>query len=341
MTTELLIPPWVRISGGRFSFLSNTAAFPSTFTGAIRTVDRLGDRIAVAFNSQYASHEETLPTRARLSALRARLRGQSSRVWFTESGYTLRGSFPTGELLTNPYFDGTTGWSTSSANIVLSSSDRVLRSKRASVSGDETIRATVATTVNGAVYLARVFALAGRGPMDFRIRLGTTAGGSELSASSGDITTAGMSTLVGTATGTSTHLSIVDGVSGGRAIAGYMDFPYISLSRVALIAGASQTGPSYNIDALPTSTSALAKIDDWVQIGNQIVKVVQPLDSDSSGAGVLHLSYPLRAAPADNAPVIFHQPFGRFVATENEGGYDFEPGISTNHDWSLVEDLSA
>jgi hypothetical protein len=338
---DLFIPPWLRISGGNLGYQSNTAASESIFTQAVRTLDRTGDKVRTSFRTDNASHRETDPTRAFLESFRARLRGQASRVWFGDPAYVQRGSFPASELIANNTFgSGTTGWTTSSANITTAVTDRVLRSTRASVSADETIRAAVATTVSGATYIARVMAFAGRGSMDFRIRLGTTAGGSELAASAADITSGGLATLTAVATGTSTFLSILDGVSG-RAIGNYMDFVYVSLTRCALVNGASQTGSSITIDALPVSTSGLARIGDWVQIGNQPCKVVQSLDSDSSGVGLLHLAYPPRTTPADNAPVIFNQPMGRFVAVSNEGGAEYVPGGLSSHDFEFVEALDS
>jgi hypothetical protein len=338
---DLLIPPWVRISGGRLGFKSNTASSESIFTQAVRTLDRTGDKVQVSFHTDNASHRETDPTRAFLEMLQARMRGQASRIWYADPVYAQRGSFPASELVPNGTFGaGTSGWSTSSANISIAVSDRILRSTRVSVSADETIRTAALTTVSGATYIARVMAYAGRGAMDFRIRLGTTAGGSELAASAADITTGGLATLVAAATGTSTFLSIVDGVSG-RSIGNYMDFSFISLSRCALVNGASQVSASINIDALPVSTAGLARMGDWVQIGNQPCKVVQSLDSDSSGAGVLHLAYPPRVTPADNAPVIFNLPMGRFISTSNEGGAEYAPGVFSSHEFELVEALDS
>jgi hypothetical protein len=338
---DLFIPSWLRISGGSLGYQSNTDSSESIFTQAFRTLDHTGDKIRTTLRTDNATHREADPTRAFLEALRARMRGQASRVWFGDPAYTQRGSFPAGELIGNATFGGgLTGWSVSSANIALAVTDRVLRSTRVSVSADETIRTAALTTVSGATYIARVMAYAGRGPVDFRIRLGTTAGGSELAASGADITTGGLATLVGTATGTSTFFSIVDGVSG-RAIGGYMDFVYASLSRCALVNGASQTSSSLNVDALPASTAGLARAGDWVQIGNQLCKVVQSLDSDASGTGVLHLAYPPRTTPADNAPVIFNTPMGRFIATSNEGGAEYSPGGLSSHEFEFVEALDS
>lgn len=338
---DLILPPWARVSSQRLTHSSSTGSNESIFTSAVRTTNRVGDRVRFGLSTRNASERESGPTRALLSSLAGELRGQSNRLYFTDPSYRKRGSFPTFELLANSeWASGTTSWTTSSANIVLTANDRILRSKRASVSGDETIRAAVATTVSGATYIARAMALAGRGPMDFRLRLGTSAGGTELAADSTDNTAQGLRTLVAAATGTTTHFSIVDGITG-RSIGHYMDFAYVSLSRCALVSGASQTGGGIVIDQLPASTNGLARQSDWCQIGNQLCKITAALDSDSSGVGFLQLAYPPRVTPADNAPVIFHQPMGRFAAMSPEHAREDSPGGFSNFELEICEDLSA
>jgi hypothetical protein len=76
-----------------------------------------------------------------------------------------------------------------------------------------------------------------------------------------------------------------------------------------------------------------------VQIGNQLNKVVAPVNSDAAGLAYLRLAYPQRTAPSDNEPIIITNPFGRFVATGNEGGYDFSPGGFSSHAFELIEAL--
>jgi hypothetical protein len=50
---------------------------------------------------------------------------------------------------------------------------------------------------------------------------------------------------------------------------------------------------------------------------------------------VLHR--PPRAAPADNAPVIIHEPMGLFMLAENENGWQNVPGRFANASVSLIE----
>lgn len=521
---DLLIPPWVRISGGRYDFLSNTAAFPSTFTGSIRSTDRLGDRVGVSITTQNASHEEVRPTRAFLSALRARMRGQSGRIWYTDSGYTPRGSFPATELLSNNTFaNGTTGW-TSSGETTLSVSDRAVRALRTAVTANQyALRGS--SVVSGlsqyAPYVARFMVMQGRGSYSSGFGI-DNAGSFSGTVSAGF----GLKTQVLVTSGTTLDPAFLDASTSGLLAGDYIQIPYSSLSRCALVDGggnymlrsdelqttwsptglavsanahngpdgagtadrltedsssgfhflqqsytrvataedwcayayakritgtrnfsldlgdgtgtatctfdlgagtagavstaggvtngrafirsmgngfylcfvvarlqstttartqmlmtsgsslsyagdgasslavsvaganrssfpsrptqttsavvaaSSQTGPGYYTKGWPASTNGLLLQDDWVQIGNQLNKVVAPVNSDAAGRAYLQLAYPFRTAPSDNDPVIIHEPFGRFVSVSNEGGYDFMPDGS-NHELTLVEDLTA
>lgn len=341
--TDFILAPWVRVSAQSPAHVSSTGGNESIFTGAARTTNRVGDRVRFGIRTDKATEKESAPTRSLLSSLAAELRGQSNRLFFTDPAYRRRGSFPTGELLVNSdWANGVTNWSTSGANIVISATDRRMRSKRASVSADQTIRAAAVTVPAGGTnsYIARVMAYAGHGPMDFRLRLGTTAGGTEIASDSVDNTAQGMRTLVGSTAATTIHFSILDGTTG-RSIGHYMDFAYVSLSRCALVAGAAQAGSGIVIDQLPASVDGLARQGDWCQIGNQLCRITSALDSDSAGTGFLQLAYPPRVTPADNAPVIFHEPMGRFVSMSNEHGWDDEFGGKSSFELSIIEDPTA
>jgi hypothetical protein len=338
---DLIFPTGASFSHAGWEPVSNTVAARSIFSGAVNTTERAGPRWRISISKQNSSDRNTTSyaERSLLKAIRSALNGQANRIWVRDPGYVQRGTFPTGELLANNTFNGTTGWVSSNANLVLSASDRVLRGTRAGVAADYTIQAAVATTVNGATYVARLLTLAGKGALDYRLQLGTSAAGTQLAADSGDVTAAGMRTLVGTATGTSTHFSILDGI-GSRSVGDYMEFAYASLSRCMLVAGGSQTGRSLNVDQLPASTDGLLLPGDRVQIGNTLCMVTAPLNSNSSGAGYLQLHRAPRAVPADNAPVIVHNPMGRFVMTES-GGWDDRPGQFSDFEMTLEEALDS
>jgi hypothetical protein len=535
MPIELMIPPWARVSSGRFDFLSNTVAFPSTFTGAIRSTDRLGDRVGVNFSTQNASHRETAPTRALLSAIRASMRGQSARIWFTDPGYQRRGSFPATELLSNNTFaNGTTGFNVGGSPVAsLSVADRVLRVNRTGGGGNnpQVDPASLPTTVQYAPYALRGFFSGLRGnptlaayhhdgtievenilpagtggyvcaaqvvrataPAQLALYDRATSGGiagdyfdvswmsyarctlvdngQNLLLRSDEFDNAAWTKINCTITtgdtapdGSTAGDSLVENGAAGQhfviqtpaaavsssaldycicvalrangrswaviglseATGGTSVFDYFNLSNGAIGAfgatganwsnrrsftvflgngwylccvvarktnaatslsafvnaatadgtsnytgtnglsairmwratqaqssvptrlvlttsaastGTSQTGPGYYTKGWPASTNGLLLTDDWVQIGRQPNKVVAPVNSDAAGLAYLQLAYPLRTAPSDNAPVIIHEPFGRFVSADNQGGYDFRPGVFTDHEFQLIEDLA-
>ena len=103
----------------------------------------------------------------------------------------------------------------------------------------------------------------------------------------------------------------------------------------------SQVGNALHLKGLPASTADLLLPGDRVQIGTQLNIVTAPLDSDASGLGYLEFAFRLRASPADNAPVIIHQPFGRFIQTGNETGWDQQPGGVSNYEMQIEEALDA
>jgi hypothetical protein len=338
---DLFIPPWLRISGGALGYQSNTAASESIFTQAVRTLDRTGDKVRTSFRTDNASHRETDPTRAFLESFRARMRGQASRVWYGDPAYTQRGSFPSAELLTNGTFgSGATGWTPSSANISLAVTDRVLRSTRASVSADETIRSAAADdrhrrdvhrSSDGLCRTRRDGLSHSPGHERGRQRARSDAGRyhlrrPRLARRNGD---------------RNQHLLQYPRRRqrpSDRQLHGLCLLLAQSLrARERRIAGEL-------LDQYRRTAGELLRPrarGDWVQIGNQPCKVVQSLDSDSSGAGVLHLAYPPRTTPADNAPVIFNQPMGRFVATSNDGGAEYSPGGLSSHEFEFVEALDS
>lgn len=330
---DILLPPRLRIARTRMTYVDSTGVSVAEFTGAKKTASKGGDRLAASLEfSPHGGRSSTYATqRACLLAFIARLRGKQNRAYLYDPAYKRRGSFPTAELLQNNAFEsGTTGWSTSSANIVITAQDGHLRSVRAAVGADETIRAAVATVVSGATYAARVLSYTGSGAMDYRLRLGTSAGGSEISAEGTDNTTAQLRTLTGVASGTSMHYSILDGITS-RSTGNFQEFAYASLSRCALVNGASQTGNTLNIDALPTSTDGLLLLGDMFEVitskGSELKMVTQPLNSNSSGQGVLFFEPAMRGSPADNAAVIINQPLGRFIFTGDVPQWMNDPGI--------------
>lgn len=311
--TDFLLPPSIYPATEDVEIIdSNSFPFQPQFgAGPDQVQQYASPRLRVRQRFVALRQEE----RAIMLALVAKLQGRYHRLR-AQVGYSNRGSWSASELLTNGTFaSGTTGWTSSNAELVLSAADRVLRGTRTGVTGDRTIQATVATTVSGVTYAARLLAEAGRGAMDYQLQLGTSAGGTQLSSTGSDFTAGGLRTLVGTATGTSTYFSILDGTSS-RSTGGFQEFTYASLRRVALVQGASQTGNGLLIDQLPTSTDGLLLRGDLFEINGELKRVTAALNSDGSGIGYLQFDPPLVRSPADNDPVHMALPLSRFVVSE-------------------------
>ena len=89
-----------------------------------------------------------------------------------------------------------------------------------------------------------------------------------------------------------------------------------------VINGASQTGHQLNIDGLPASVTGYLKAGDYIQLGTgaatKLHKVLEDVNSNSSGQATLNIFPNLRASPADGATVIVSNAKGLFRISVNE-----------------------
>lgn len=84
-----------------------------------------------------------------------------------------------------------------------------------------------------------------------------------------------------------------------------------------LVAGASQTGSSINIDGLPLSTTGVIKAGDRLGLTTyQVLEAAADADSDGAGAATVTLITPIRTSPADNSAVELDNPVGKFIIPE-------------------------
>lgn len=104
--------------------------------------------------------------------------------------------------------------------------------------------------------------------------------------------------------------------------------------------GALQTGSGLYIKGLPASTSGLLLAGDQVQIGDELLFVAAPLDSTAGGLGYLQLHRPLRTPAADNAPVIVHEPMGKFLLAQSENGWINSAPAFTDSTLDFIEAVS-
>jgi hypothetical protein len=306
-----------------------SSRFASPFTGTTYAYSRPGGDV---IGLQLDMPPMTATQAAAFRGAIARMRGAVNRVWCGDHAYVKRGSFPSTELLSNNTFaSGTTGCT--SAYSTATVADRVLRLLVASHTAGQYPAATAAATlVSGSAYAARALF---QNPSNTAIQFGINFDAGTAAAATSYATTAGLRICSAVADGTGGNLACLYYDTSSTADA--VDISYTSVSRCALVMGASQTGNRLLIDALPISTDGLLLEGDQVQIGEELLHVIAPLNSNSSGQGYLALHRPLRTAPADNAPVIIHEPMGLFILAEAENGWENSPGRITSASVSLVE----
>lgn len=333
---DLLLPLPIRVSKITPAPLSNTAGSPSVFSGALRTLQRGGDRFSWNITVSQASDKEAFPMRAALRNIRTALRGQANRIWFADPSYKLRGSFPTGELLVNGNFDrGAAGWSTS--NAALSVADGYARVQNTTTGGGVILNANAVPIVSGPSYVLRALLYPGN-IQSWAVIGGPTAVSTSYVAS-GALTAPGLFIAAFQASGTTFFIGLQ---CVSALVADFVHFLYASLSRCALVNGGSQTGPNLNITSLyPTSTNGLLLPGDRVQIGTQLNTVVAPLNSDGFANGYLQCALPWRSSPANLAPIIIDKPMARCVLANISDGWDESPGGFADFNLQIQESLDA
>jgi hypothetical protein len=334
--TDYVLPPDLVASEVEWSLSDNTAVFASALSGTTRTYSRSGNR----WSCHLVFRAQSAVKRRRLLSLIAALRGRSNRLHLSDPAGAFAGSFSNAELLTNnAAVTSTTGWASSDAELVLSADSHFgLRLTRTGVAADRYAYQSALTTVTSAPYAVRFVLGAGKGNVRAAAMADTSQGASGLL--SGTIRTdAGKYVETFTASGTSSHVSFYDYTSG-RAANDFQFLTYASVARCALVNGASQVGGAINIDGLPTSTNGLALAGDWVEINGELKRLTADLNSNGSGQGYLMFEPTLRTAPADNTPVIFRNPMGRFIIADERIAWGTRPGIISDVEISLVEDIA-
>jgi|694.fasta_scaffold26571_15 hypothetical protein len=334
--TDFILPTDLVASDVEWTIFDNSAVFQSPLSGAVRTVSRPGNRWGVRAIYRAVSGQK----RRRLLSIIAALRGRSNRLYFTDPSYTLAGSLSCPELLSNNAATvNTTGWTSSNAELEISADSHFgLRLFRAGVTADRYVYQAAATTVTSAPYAVRMLLYAGRGNARASIEAGTTQGATDVlngATRSAD----GYYVDSFAASGTSTHFSFYDYISG-RSAGNFQFLPWVSAARCVLVNGSSQTGNKLIVDGLPTSTNGVARAGDWFEVNGELKRLTADLNSDGSGNGYMIFEPSLRASPANNAPVIFRSPMGKFLFAEDSVSYDTRPGIISDIELNLVEDVT-
>ena len=105
-----------------------------------------------------------------------------------------------------------------------------------------------------------------------------------------------------------------------------------------LVAGAAQTGTSLNLDGFTAGTTLEA--GDLIGVNGELKMVTALATADGAGAMAVTFEPPLRASPADNAPVTLSQPTATFMLAEDVSRWSVAPGLINSLTLSCIEVFS-
>lgn len=108
-----------------------------------------------------------------------------------------------------------------------------------------------------------------------------------------------------------------------------------------LVAGASQTGSSIDIDGLTGSVTDWIRQGDMFSVNGELKMAVRDQDSLFDGTMSLDFEPRLRTSPADNDPIVTTNPEGIFLLEADEASWTNKPGDFSDFVIRAVEDIAA
>jgi hypothetical protein len=278
--SEVLIPTWIIPEDEQQEPLDEgSSVFAAAFAPGLAQRQSYGGLRLKLSRRHTVRAEEKAQLLSILRSTRGRYNTLRSKVHFA-----LRGSFPAAELLSNNTFaSGTTGWASSSVNVSISVSDRALRAARSDVtSGIHTVRPP-AFTVSDAYspYVFRVFLMLGRGAINSRLVLGTSAGNNDIATGS-VFAAQGLQSLIGVHPSGGNNASVYD-IATGRIPGDYYEISYASVSRCALVDnGTNMLLQSDEFDT--TWTAVRSSVDDQAGVAPDGASTADSIIEDSSAS---------------------------------------------------------
>lgn len=310
-----MIPPALspQSESGTFVDDGTTVFRPSQAPGIAQRVQFVEPRLQIKQSFQALRGNE----RAAMLSIVGRGRGGYATLRALV-GYTLRGAFPTSELIINGVFSSGFGsWSNGAIATIGGSDLRMRVTASGSNAGYGAVQTTACSITSGGAYVARAMVYGGRGNSllgAMGIQVGSASfGGNYLNAvSSGDHFQVG-----GFVASTSTVFFGVAAQVTGQA-GDYFDVGYASLARCALV-GSGTWGNANGIlvSRLPASTPGLLLCDDLFVINGELKRCTGALDSDANGVGFLQFAPSLFRSPSSGDPVEILRPMGAFMLTDN------------------------
>ena len=108
-----------------------------------------------------------------------------------------------------------------------------------------------------------------------------------------------------------------------------------------LVAGASQTGLTLNIDGCSLTITDWMKAGDWFSVNGELKMATVDANSDGAGLATLTFIPRLRASPANNDPITTSAGTGTFLLSTNGVKWSNMPGGFSDLSITAIEDIAA
>jgi len=108
-----------------------------------------------------------------------------------------------------------------------------------------------------------------------------------------------------------------------------------------LVAGASQTGLSLDIDGCSTSVTNWIREGDWFSVNGELKLCTADANSDSGGLLTVSFTPRLRTSPANDDPLTTSNGVGTFLLSANGVSWTNKPGGFSDFAFSFTEDIAA
>lgn len=107
-----------------------------------------------------------------------------------------------------------------------------------------------------------------------------------------------------------------------------------------LVAGASQTGTTLNIDGCSLTITNWIREGDWFSVNNELKMAVADANSDGAGLATLTFIPRLRSSPPNNDPITTSAGTGVFLLMDSTVSWSNRPGGFSDLSFSALEDIT-
>jgi len=314
---------WRTVGGGR--------AVSSPFTGKTTVLSRANTRWLATFDYSAVWDDD----RRAFNSLLSKLRGQEVGLILEPLTMDFGGSVGRGELITNTDFLATISPWVSSDVLTLIASQSFRQIKNL------TVLAAVARINHGSITIAAnqqyhfmADVIKGKGANANLLQVGTTLNGLEILTGTA-FTTPGRIVETFSDPGVVAFPALRQTASA--VIGDFWYYDNVTIAPCALVDGAAQVGNVLETDKWPLSTDELMVKDDYFTINHELKQLTENVDSDATGKATLIFEPPIRVSPADNDPIIYSKPYGRFLLQDYQERTS--KTFETSYSLEFIEDI--